>query len=345
VPDRPAIAGAEARWCAREGGASAAIVEARRWAPDVVFAQGFESLPFERAVVGLGPAVLFAHAYAGLCVSGSRTWQSSNTACTRSLGPGCLLHYFPHRCGGRSPATMLREYARQRARRELHRSYKAIVVASHYMASLMASSAGPVHVLPPPVPPPVRTVPRLPGSPIRFVYAGRLEPLKGVHLLIDATREAARRLHAEVELHVAGDGPSRVALEAGARAVDGQIEVTFEGWREPASRDELFASSDLLLVPSLWPEPYGLVGMEAARFGVPAAAFASGGIPEWLHDGVTGVIAPARTAHGLAGAAVAAVSDACAYRQLSSGALAAAAAASVEAHAAGLERVFEESLA
>ena len=48
---------------------------------------------------------------------------------------------------------------------------------------------------------------------------------------------------------------------------------------------------DLLVVPSVWPEPFGLVGPEAAHHGVPSAAFAVGGIPEWLVDGVSGHLA------------------------------------------------------
>ena len=51
-------------------------------------------------------------------------------------------------------------------------------------------------------------------------------------------------------------------------------------------------ASRLLVVPSVWPEPFGSVGMAAARCGVPAAAFAVGGIPQWLHDGVNGHLAP-----------------------------------------------------
>ena len=51
--------------------------------------------------------------------------------------------------------------------------------------------------------------------------------------------------------------------------------------------------SRLLVVPSVWPEPFGSVGMAAARYGVPAAAFAVGGIPQWLHDGVNGHLASA----------------------------------------------------
>jgi glycosyltransferase involved in cell wall biosynthesis len=45
--------------------------------------------------------------------------------------------------------------------------------------------------------------------------------------------------------------------------------------------------------PSLWPEPYGLAGLEALAAGLPIAAFGSGAVGEWLRDGIDGALAPA----------------------------------------------------
>ena len=42
-------------------------------------------------------------------------------------------------------------------------------------------------------------------------------------------------------------------------------------------------------MPSLWPEPFGLVGIEGFAAGRPAIASATGGIPDWLEDGVNGL--------------------------------------------------------
>ena len=54
----------------------------------------------------------------------------------------------------------------------------------------------------------------------------------------------------------------------------------------------LLAQSDLLVLPSLWPEPFALVGLEAARHRLPVAAYAVGGIPDWLTSGENGYLAP-----------------------------------------------------
>jgi glycosyltransferase involved in cell wall biosynthesis len=144
------------------------------------------------------------------------------------------------------------------------------------------------------------------SSPVwRLAFAGRMDHLKGGLLLLDTlplVRAATgRRLH----LVLAGDGPERNQWQAAAeklsRAVP-DLRIEFPGWLTDAPLGALFQASDLLTVPSVWPEPFGIVGVQAAREGVPAAAFGVGGIPEWLIDGVSGHLAPGNppTAEGLA---------------------------------------------
>jgi glycosyltransferase involved in cell wall biosynthesis len=73
----------------------------------------------------------------------------------------------------------------------------------------------------------------------------------------------------------------------------------------------LFQTSDLLVVPSVAPESFGMIGVQAALEGLPSAAFDVGGISEWLTDGVTGHLAPGDppTAEGLARAILKCLSD------------------------------------
>ena len=95
---------------------------------------------------------------------------------------------------------------------------------------------------------------------------------------------------------LSGDGSRRSRLAARATALMGQqskLRVEMTPWLSEAAADAL-DRADLLLVPSLWPEPFGMVGVEAARRGVPSVAFAVGGIPEWLIDGATGTLVPPR---------------------------------------------------
>ena len=56
--------------------------------------------------------------------------------------------------------------------------------------------------------------------------------------------------------------------------------------------ERLLARAEVVVCPSVWNEPFGLVGLEAMAHAKPVVAFSVGGIPEWLADGETGFLAP-----------------------------------------------------
>jgi glycosyltransferase involved in cell wall biosynthesis len=210
-------------------------------------------------------------------------------------------------------------------------------------------SADRLHVVPPFVPivaPSAdRPVDRSPDRAIRLLYLGRLEPLKGVDRLLTAVPIVAKALERPVSLVVAGDGTRRPELErmaAGICAGDSRVRIEFAGWQNESGRAQQFAHADALVVPSLWPEPFGLVGIEAASAGVPAVAFATGGIPEWLEEGANGCLARSESAEpsDLAAAIVRCVKDAGTLERLRDGARRAASRWTRERHVEGLERVF-----
>ena len=58
-----------------------------------------------------------------------------------------------------------------------------------------------------------------------------------------------------------------------AAAGRASLRAEFTGWVRPSRRTDLMRGADLLAVPSVWPEPFGLVGVEAGCVGLPAAAF------------------------------------------------------------------------
>ena len=123
--------------------------------------------------------------------------------------------------------------------------------------------------------------------------------VKGADLLIDAAHALKQRgLYLRLEL--AGDGPERAALEKQASRYG--LDATFHGWVADKIKHQIFKRAEVLVMPSTWPEPFGLVGLEAAAYGIPTVAFDVGGVREWLHPGKNGVLAPANppTAQGLA---------------------------------------------
>lgn len=134
----------------------------------------------------------------------------------------------------------------------------------------------------------------LPDGCLRLLFAGQLLRGKGCDLLL----EALAQLRSPWRLVIAGDGPERPRLETLARKFQLDDRVHFAGWLTELKA--LHDQADLLVVPSLWQEPFGLVGLEAAANGLPAVAFNVGGISEWLHDGHNGILTPERDTAKLA---------------------------------------------
>jgi glycosyltransferase involved in cell wall biosynthesis len=332
-------------WCAASLGVESVMDSIARWAPDVVYSHGVDDGALEAALLEKYPAILFAHTYYGTCVSGRKCHaQPHIQPCARKLGAPCLLNYYPRRCGGLNPATMFRLYREQTARNRRLREYRAILVASQHMKleySSNGASAGQVRVLrlPSTDTAPAATSPRRELASGRILFLGRLVDVKGAGHLIRAIPAAAEKLGRRLALTIAGEGPQRRLLTELASRLN--VQVDFAGWVDNGRRLELIRQADLLAIPSLWPEPFGLVGIEAGRQGVPAVGYAVGGIPDWLLAGETGELAPGDppSVNGLTAAIVRALADPIHYSRLSRGAWELAQKFALEAHLDQLESI------
>jgi len=333
--------------------AADAVARLKAFGPDVVLANGLDDAALEARLLAVAPAVAVQHNYNGACISGSKTmaWPVVRV-CNRRLGPACLALYFPRRCGGLNPLTMSRLYNTQMARRATLARCAAVVTLSEHMRDEMLRqglSRARLHVIPPfvAVPNAEAAVANAAG-PTRLLFLGRLEPLKGVARLLDALPLVAAAIARPVSLTIAGDGADRGLLEHHARRIESaapRVTVRFAGWQQAQGRDRLLAETDAIVVPSLWPEPFGLVGLEAGAAGVPAVAFAAGGIVDWLKDDATGTLAAADGARpqALAEAIVRCVGNPDVRARLGRAARAFAAAWTIERHLAALDEVLSQA--
>jgi glycogen synthase len=108
-----------------------------------------------------------------------------------------------------------------------------------------------------------------------LIYVGRLIRGKGVQTLIDAVRELERR-GLPRKLTIVGKGPDGPEFR---RAAEG-LPVTFVGVKRDRELSELIAEHKILVVPSLEPEPFGIVVLEGLACGCSVVASRHGGLPE-----------------------------------------------------------------
>jgi glycosyltransferase involved in cell wall biosynthesis len=292
-----------------------AVDEIGSWSADVCFSHNMHRLDVERMLLDNVPVVKLMHGYFGTCIGGQKTFfMPKGDPCSRKFGKACLGLYFPRRCGGLSINRMVAEYEWARKQNGYFRDYAAVVVASQHMKDEYVRNGmdeGKIHVVPLF---PTTNRPEGETQPVRtgelcVVFFGRMTKLKGGDLLIRAVASASERLGRSIHLVMAGVGPQQASWERLAFQL--RVKASFPGWVTSEKQAALFQAATLLAVPSVWPEPFGLVGLEAASYRVPAIAFDVGGICEWLADGVNGFLVQGRppTAEAFADGLVRALSQ------------------------------------
>lgn len=116
---------------------------------------------------------------------------------------------------------------------------------------------------------------------LRFGYIGTLSENKGVSWLI----EQFQALSINATLEIAGSG--KLDYEAKVKAMADPAKVRLVGYQRP----EIFMRNiDVLVIPSIWAEPFGLVAVEACAQHLPVIATNMGGLPEIIQDNLNGLL-------------------------------------------------------
>ena len=272
---------------------------------DIVHAQHLHSGP---------PAVAFGRAhglatvvtvrdYWPVCLHGTSWWGAGVCAgCTITDLTGCMTDTWNW---PRPLSRLMVPWARRRLRARaqgLAAAHKVIAV-SHAVKrrieteipnldfSVVPNVVDPEHV---------ETAARQrPGSPTPGSYllaTGKLQPTKGFDRLLAALAEVGSRR----PLLIAGDGPSRGALESQAAALG--LPTTFLGWVEHDELLGLQRDAHAVVLPSAWHEPLSRVVLETMGLGTPIIAWDSGGTSEMIEHGSHGFLvkAPADLRESLA---------------------------------------------
>lgn len=141
----------------------------------------------------------------------------------------------------------------------------------------------------------------LPFDPPVLMCLGRLVESKGFDLAVAAMPTLLKE-EPDLRLVLAGDGPVGPDLVRQAESLGVAEAVTFPGWVQPEAVAELMNGATLVIVPSRWPEAFGLVALQAAQMSRPVVAAGVGGLPEVVAHGETGLIVEAEDVQGLVAA-------------------------------------------
>jgi glycosyltransferase involved in cell wall biosynthesis len=274
----------------------------RQHAPDVVVMHHVRQPALVEVLRRAAPCVRMVHDVGFVCPEGRKTLRRGTRSgapelCPHSVGYACQMRAYVHRCMPRHPAKGLPIIARLRRMLALHRGGVHMAVPSRFMRGMLVHNGfdpAAVAVLPHFLP--ATQTPDGPQGGQHIVFVGRVNKGKGVDVLLDA----AARMTLPARVSIVGDGPDLAAMRERAQAVGLGERVVFHGWQERAQVQRVMRGADVVAVPSLCPEAFCLMGLEAMALALPVVAARSGAIPEWLDHGRTGLLVPPGDADALA---------------------------------------------
>ena len=321
--------------------------------PDLVYVHNV----FDPAVMsalarapGAPLVVWYVHDHYVTCLSELRLRTSGS--CGRVLGEACLTGIDDGEC-------LLRHRERTFGSRDLEERRRlaaalgevdVVVVVSEYMArTLQAAHPGlTVQRLTRPIRPPAsRTT--CPAGPCVITFAGRITWEKGLDTLLGALTRIIFRV--PVSLRIAGvvEDESYWAacqeLIAVATNTHSGFDVSYLGHLDYAATDALLAASDIVAVPSRWPEPLGAIALEAMAAGCVVVASSIGGLVELIDDRSTGLLAAPGDVDDWAGILEAAIDQPPRRLKMAARARLAAIQRTIDAHVDELTALFDRSTA
>jgi glycosyltransferase involved in cell wall biosynthesis len=261
--------------------------------PDIVHIHQVDDPVLVRSLRPQAPVVVSVHGYTA-CTSGVHYFRPGQE-CMRAHGAGCWANLTLRGCAHTSnPGRLPRSYRQAGSALQALRSCDLALAYSSAIDRHLAINEIEQRA----IVPLFTTMPPARGSGYagrrRVVFAGRVVAPKGIAVLIRAAQDV------DAEFVICGDGWRLGEMRELAQRTGVAGRVRFTGWLGPEQLAREVAEASLVAMPSIWPEPFGLGGIEAFEAGRPVVASLTGGIGDWLQDGVNGLAVEPGDAAGLA---------------------------------------------
>jgi glycosyltransferase involved in cell wall biosynthesis len=166
------------------------------------------------------------------------------------------------------------------------------ITRTHRQAGYFANAR--TYTVPAPLLGDISPAPRTKPPGLRVGFLGFLGVIKGVETLAEAARYTVNDPGIRYFIAGSGDDPAYIKK---LQSLFPEGNTEFVGWVDPT---EFYPTMDVIVVPSIWREPFGRVSVEGTAYGVPAVVARSGGLPENVQHGVDGFVFEPRDSRGLA---------------------------------------------
>ena len=269
-----------------------ALREIGQFSPGLIYLHKFADLEVLEAILQTGlPTVRMVHDHSLTCLREYKYNYFTRNICLRPASGYCVFPCLAALARNREGLLPIRWASYRRKQREISltkRCARVVVYSQYQRAELVRNGFDPAKIE---ICVPIRAVGNPDGATAlpsgnRLLYVGQIIRGKGVDVLL----EALAKVKVPFRCNLIGEGSHRRYCERRCARIGLEKVVRFCGYVPPTELESYYREARVFVMSSLWPEPFGMAGPEAMRYGLPVVAFDAGGIREWLCDGQNGFL-------------------------------------------------------
>jgi len=243
------------------------------------------------------PVVRSMHEPRIVCPGQGKFWRKTERICNIPFGLHCFYHAYKEGCCNRHPKRLLEAYSNVSFETtEGNKGYKAIIAMSAYMIeeAIKVGYNRDKLLLNPYFTPIVEeeNESMVNDNTKSLLFVGRLSKTKGVHYFIKSGIALLDKGY-NIQLDIVGDGNDIMYFQS-LVSEEYKDRITFHGWKAAEEIQLLLKKSYIMIFPSIYPEAFGISGIEAMMQGKPVVGFDVGGVSTWLKHTETGFLVPVK---------------------------------------------------
>ncbi|MBI2518897.1 MAG: glycosyltransferase family 4 protein [Bdellovibrio sp.] len=236
------------------------------------------------------PFIYQVHDYREICLTGRKSCGKELAPCWREMGLECFAIHYSQGCGPTlNPVKLAERYKLIKEQIGLMKLSTKVVVFSDYVRDQLGLNGICLDkifkTLPYFVPPePTEISNQRTDTDTTALWYGRFTLEKGPFHFINLIHQLKESKVPLSKAWMIGEGPLEKALHLLSHECELDDVLTFINWARPQHLWRYICSSSFVHFSSLWPEPFGLLGIESMALGVPVIGRPVGGSHEWLRS-------------------------------------------------------------
>ncbi|MEW5692837.1 MAG: glycosyltransferase family 4 protein [Candidatus Hydrogenedentota bacterium] len=259
--------------------------------PDLIYVSELQNPFVSEFLCRNFPVIRYVNGVRLTCYNGRRILNYSDKICEHKFGTSCFLRTYKERCSPRRPDLNLKTILTGLRLLKTAKLAKALITPSDYISKLLIKHSVPpslIHKIPYYIDPvmfsPDNSIQKI--EPPEILFIGRVVTPKGPHLLLPALKNT----NLLWRYRIIGEGPLKEDILKQSKELGFADRVIVQNFIPNKELVDYYRKATLTVFPSIWPEPFGIVGIESLACETPVVGFNGGGVSDWLKDGVCGFL-------------------------------------------------------